>query len=182
MSPRSQLTIAVITLVLSISAFAVSWTQAISQKHYNNLAVRPHVAVIPNVGGEGQKNGLYLTNVGLGPAMLKNIRINVGGQKFEGFGSSPLSQALRAAGLNPLCFIRSWPNEGAWLKAGDDYPLMAQSRALMPQCGKEVLKLMTIADMTIEVEYEDLDQNSFQFLGNSRTNDADAIEMLGHLP
>jgi hypothetical protein len=175
--PRFQFTIAVITLVLSISAFAVSWTQAISQQRYNSLAVRPHVAVIAGIWPGGQKTGLYLTNVGLGPAMLKNIRIKVGGQEFEGFGRSPVYQALRAAGLNSQCFVRSWPEEDSWLKSGDDYPLMAETSPGTPECLHEALKLMTVVDMTIEVDYEGLDETSFRFVGKSRINDPEAIEM-----
>jgi len=125
---------------------------------------------------------LYLTNVGLGPAMLKNIRIKVGGQEFEGFGSSPISQALKAAGLNPKCFIRSWPKEDSWLKVGDNYPLMAATTAVMPGCYGDVIKLMTLVDMTIDVDYEDLDGHGFRFVGTSRTNDPDAIEMARRMP
>lgn len=170
-----------ISPALATAAILVSTLQACSERHYSSLAVRPHVIVTPYTEGPGMRTGLYLDNDGLGPALLKDIRITVSGQSFGGFGSSPLSDAAKAAGLNPSCFAKSWPKEGAWLKVGEEYPFLGQTKSTLAvlSCTKQALRLVTTVDMRIEVDYEDLDGKSYQFIGDSRANDADAF-VLSH--
>lgn len=173
------LTLPVLSVVMAGIALGVSVYQAATSRHYSNLAVRPHVIITPYTEGPGMRTGLYLDNDGLGPALLKDIRITVSGQTFHGFGSSPLADAAKAAGLNPMCFARSWPKEGAWLKVDHEVPFLAQTKAtdVALLCTKEALRLVTMVDMKIEVDYADLDGEMHQFKGDSRTNDADAFAL-----
>lgn len=180
LSEKSSARMAIVSTILSVVAIFSTLLQAFSERHYSKLGVHPNVVITPLAEG-ASRLGLYISNDGLGPALLKDIRVDVNGQHFRGFGSSPLSQAAKAAGLDPMCFARGWPKEGTWLKVGQETPFLAMTSAIRPECIKEALRLITVTDMHIEIDYEDLDGDAFQFVGNSKTNDADAMDLVRRL-
>lgn len=60
-----------IALVASILAVVFSWQQNNITKEHNRLSVKPILQLTPMVEGDNKRIGLYLSNVGLGPAIIK---------------------------------------------------------------------------------------------------------------
>jgi hypothetical protein len=68
--------IASIALIISIGALIVSSWQYSAQIEHNKLSVKPHMAVTYILeSGKRERNGIYVSNPGLGPAIIKTVSV-----------------------------------------------------------------------------------------------------------
>jgi hypothetical protein len=76
--------ISTLALIISVGALIVSTLQyRVVRKHYR-LSVRPHVNFTFILeGGTAERNGIYLANLGLGPAIIKALSVEVGGKSYN---------------------------------------------------------------------------------------------------
>jgi hypothetical protein len=74
--------VSIAALGVSIAAYQVSSAQRdIAHSHleavrkHQQLSVKPNVRVVAYFEGQDRRNGIYITNVGLGPAIIKSVQI-----------------------------------------------------------------------------------------------------------
>ena len=58
---------AIVTLIVSVLAMAFAWEKVAISKDHNRRSVKPVLQITPFVEGPGERNGIYLSNDGLGP-------------------------------------------------------------------------------------------------------------------
>lgn len=77
-------------------ALALSIYEGYQNRRHNRLSVKPHIGLNFDVGPD-RKSQVYFRNEGLGPAILRNISIQVnGGEKFSGMTAEGIENALKA--------------------------------------------------------------------------------------
>jgi hypothetical protein len=127
--------------------------------------------------GKSGRNGIYLSNDGLGPAIIKNFSVKSGGVVASGFESDRWTEIIATTAANPLCFGTAWPKGEVALKAGLEIPLVFITRAEGAEiCYAELIKLVGGNAIDISVEYESIYQEKQVITRNqkvfSRTFDA----------
>ncbi len=164
-----QTIIAAIAVPISIIAAVFAWWQVeLTQKH-NRLSVRPILQVTPYLEGKDGKNGLYLSNDGLGPAIIKSFTARSGGIIAEGFGADRWHELIAQTAANPNCFKTGWPKGETAIKAGDVLPMFVvapgEGSAL---CQLELVKLVGGSAIEIEIKYESMYEESSVLRADSR--------------
>jgi len=115
-------------------------------------SVRPHMRVASYVEGPGagKKTGLYLTNLGLGPATLTKLSIEMGGQTYDLMQPHGQEIAVQAMGLNSLCVVIVAPEPGTVLKVNEEGPLLAStSSPIAPLCALPLMKALDKRDIKV---------------------------------
>ncbi|WP_415844401.1 hypothetical protein ACMYUJ_14620 [Stutzerimonas zhaodongensis] len=145
------------TAALGISALALGFTlwQGWTLIEHNRLSVRPHVISTPYIEGPGARNGLYIVNLGLGPALLTNVSISFNGTAYD-LSTDFWEEALAAIGIEPGCFSRSWLPMGAAILVDQEIALLAMRDVSVPLCLHESLKLLTEHRIEVAMEYGSL--------------------------
>ena len=146
-----------LNLVLSIGALVVSIVAAgfaalqvkvaadqnEAAERHNKVTVAPLIRVIPYAEGKGGRNGLFVSNVGLGPATISGFSATAGAINASGFEADHWPEILAAAGAIPMCFATGWPRAGSVVRAGEELPLVYITRAEgFETCHAEMIKLM----------------------------------------
>lgn len=149
--------IAVLALLISLVAVYFTREQLEVSRLHNRLSVKPILDVTPHAEGTDGRNGFYLTNVGLGPAILTSFSASTGDLSMEGFGSDRWQSVLNAAEANENCFATGWPREAAALKSGDEIALFEVTSANDSEfCFAEMIKLMGGVGIDVKVGYQSI--------------------------
>jgi hypothetical protein len=78
------------------------------ERHYR-LSVKPHVVITFTLeGGTGEKNGIYIANPGLGPAIMKALSVEVGGKSYDAMDKRVWRNIFRDLAIVPGCFRQGW--------------------------------------------------------------------------
>jgi hypothetical protein len=150
-----QTAAAVLALFISIFAAVFSWQQVEVSRVHNRISVAPILHVTPYAEGKSGRNGLYVSNVGLGPALIKEFRASSGAFVAEGFESDRWIDILAAAKINPACFATGWPRLDSVVKAGEELPLVHVTKADGADiCYTEMIKLIGGTGVEVAVTYE----------------------------
>lgn len=168
---RIELIASVSAVLISLFAVGLSWWQLEVGREHNRLSVRPLVIVTPYLEGPGGRNGLYLSNEGLGPAVLKDMKAVVAGKSFGGLGMSHWRQILKELNANPLCFSQAWPTYESVLKVGEELPILSLTKADLPICGSAAFELLTQRKMSMQVDYASLYGEAFVWSGSAQVNE-----------
>lgn len=115
-------------LAIAFGALCVSLWQLDIAREHNILSVRPFLMVTPHLAGE--KNGLYLTNEGIGLGIVTDLSVVVSGKKYTGLGKNQWPHILQDSGFDPLCFSIAWPTETAVLRPGMEIEIGAVESGL----------------------------------------------------
>lgn len=99
-----QTVAAVLALCISVFAAFFAWKQVEVAQVHNRLSVAPLLHITPYAEGKTGRNGLYVANVGLGPAVITEFSVKSLDFLASGFESDRWSELLVKAGINPLCF------------------------------------------------------------------------------
>lgn len=177
--------IALLALAISLIAVWFTWKQVeISQTH-NRLSVTPILQLTPYLEGVGKRNGLYLTNDGLGPALIKTFSVTLRGDRTEGFESDRWGEIVTSLKLTPECFGHAWPRNETTISAGVEIPLIFVTNASGKEfCFLEAVQMFGGEPILIELEYESI-------YGDRKTVSADSkirseilehyVELISHL-
>lgn len=142
---------------ISIFAAVFSWQQVEISRVHNRKSVEPILQITPYMEGKGRRNGLYLTNDGLGPAILKGFSVKSGGVVASGFGSDRWFEVLATTVSLPACFATGWPKGEVALRPGIEIPLVSLTNAEGTEiCGLELVKLIGGKPIEIRVQYESI--------------------------
>ncbi|MDQ0586647.1 hypothetical protein [Variovorax paradoxus] len=150
-----QTTVSIAACVLSLAATCFAWQQIEISRTHNRLTVKPMLQLVPQLKGPGGRNGLYLTNTGLGPAIIKEFTVESGRGVFSGLGPDRWAEALSAARLKADCFATGWPRTETPIKAGDELSLLRLTSAEnSAPCFAELVKLVGGEGVTTIIRYE----------------------------
>ena len=172
-----EIALPTLALVISIASAVFTWQQV--DKH-NHISVKPLLQITPYAEGKAGKNGIYLSNVGLGPAIISGFTVASSTFEVSGFSSDRWVEILRAAQVDPMCFATGWPREGATIKAGDELPLISLTKAGgAERCYAEMIKLMGGAGVKASIEYHSVYEDVQKTTGSSKVNSA-TLQALYH--
>lgn len=152
-----QAVTAALALPISILAAVFTWQQLEIGREHNRLSVAPILQITPYLEGLGGKNGFYMTNEGLGPAVIKSFSVRSGGVAAEGFGADRWSEIIATTEANPACFGSGWPKGETTLRPGDEKPVLFLTKSAgSSACLAEMVKLAGGRAIDIEIGYESM--------------------------
>ena len=131
------------------------------ERHYR-LSVKPHVNVMFYLEGrKDQKNGIYLGNNGLGPAIIKAVSVEVGGKSYSAADKHPWRSMLRDLDIVSNCFKYRLAQPGTALKSGEEFALLIVTNAESPvidgrPCHVELIRLMKAEGLKVHIHYESM--------------------------
>lgn len=162
--------ISLAALVVAIGALCVSlWQLSVARQH-NVLSVRPFLLVTPHFAGSGEKNGLYLTNEGIGLGIITSMSVIVSGKVYAGLGTSQWPTILRSMNLNPLCFSMGWPTKLAALSPGKEIQILGASKKPSAGCELAMINFLMRKDVSIVLHYTSLYHEAHIFNGDTSIN------------
>lgn len=162
----------------AIFAAVFAWKQVELSREHNRLSVMPILQVTPYLEGKGKRNGLYLSNDGIGPGILKGFSVKSAGVTATGFESDRWPEILSANHLSLDCFAMAWPKGEAALKVGYETPLLALSNAeLLRPCLIELIKLVKDPLVEVRIEYESIYGEKKYFTTNSKISSSAVDEL-----
>lgn len=169
--PVIQTIIAVLALCISIIAATFAWQQVEISRVHNKLSVTPLLYITPYAEGKSGRNGLYVSNVGLGPAIINNFSVKAEGVVASGFESDRWPEILTALHINPTCFATGWPKRQSAVKAGDELLLLNITKADgADACFTEIIKLIGGKGVELTIGYESIYGDKKLVSENSKIN------------
>ncbi|MFS6938239.1 hypothetical protein [Neisseria animaloris] len=140
-----------LSLIISIFTLIFLIEQVDLSREHNRNSVKPYLNFYAVAVGNN-KDGLYFSNEGLGPAVITEILIN--GKRYPDLKSSDWQRITREAGLTYGCFAFGALKEKMAIRAGaDNAPLIVLSKSTnLPQtCYMESLILQE--KVALKVKY-----------------------------
>jgi len=151
----SSFSISIVALVVSIATAAIALKQMAITRDHNRKSVMPALQITTHLEGEGGRNGIYISNDGLGPAYLKDFSVKYKDTIRSGLGPSKWVEILTVSSELPICFSEGWPEKDAILKPGLETPLLhVADYKNIDICGSEVAQLMEVEPLEFFVLYE----------------------------
>lgn len=163
------------------SAGAGLWAAWATHQSYtsNKLLYRPYAITTQYFDDTSRKYGIYLSNAGLGPAIIKSMTVTVGGRRYTGLGPSIWPQFRADLGLSATgCFRTGWPVQDSVVKAGEEIPLFTVSELANLACHIQMMKLLADNSIVIEIKYASLYGDEFSASGDMRLNDDTARQLV----
>jgi hypothetical protein len=169
-----------------VSAGASLWAAWATHESYtsNKLVYRPYAISTQYFDDTSRKYGIYLSNAGLGPAIIKSMTVKVGDRRYTGLGPSIWPQFRADLGVSATdCFRTGWPVQDSVVKPGEEIPLFTVSGVANLACHAQMLRLLANNSIVIEIKYASLYGDEFSTTGDMRLEDATArqlTEQIGH--
>jgi hypothetical protein len=147
---------------VSSGALIISSLQYKAVTRHHRLSVKPHVNVIFYLEGAlNQRNGIYIANPGLGPAIIKAVSVEMGGKSYSAVNKHTWRNVLHDLSIEPNCFkYRLLHPEGA-LKSGEEFELLTLTHANPPivdgrHCQIELERLLMAEGLKVRIQYESM--------------------------
>jgi hypothetical protein len=151
-----------IGIVTALVATTGTWYQSGIARQHNELSVQPKLRFVPYIEGDGRRNGIYIANVGLGPAEVTGLKLVVAGQHYDLMNKGSHRGVLQAIQANLLCFAESQPVPGFHVKAGDLEPLfVSANNALFNRCHQLVALALMNQPFEFELAYRSIYGRAF---------------------
>jgi hypothetical protein len=167
-----EIVAAILAILVSLLALGVSFWATSQAKTQARLSVRPYVVAAPLLDESGGKIGLYLSNAGIGPAIIKDMSVTIGGRSYKGLGPSIWPQFIQDVNGTRFCYRTGWPAQNAVLRIGADDPLLTVAVTASPSCKSEILKILAGERIYVHVSYESIYEDAFSFDGDVHMNDS----------
>lgn len=142
-------------MIISICALSVSIWQGMVAREHNRLSVKPNLLITPYLEGHGGKNGIYLSNDGLGPGIITHASITINNKDYD-LSKNPWPAVFNDINIKSDCFALSWAPSGATLKASEEKALIQTTRAELDGCYFETKKLITDYKIKINIDYKSI--------------------------
>ena len=146
------------SLAVSILTLFYLIAQVDLSREHNRNSVQPYLYFYTVATGNN-KDGIYFSNEGLGPALITEISIN--GKRYPDLKNSDWRMITKEAGLTYDCFAFGALKEKVAVRAGaEDGPLIVLSKAtnLPPTCYMESLVLQE--KIILKVKYTSIYKES----------------------
>lgn len=169
------------SVVIAVCAVCVSLWQGIVAREHNKLSLKPYFASAPRLPGIGGENGVFLSNHGGGPAFITKATIRANGKTFD-LTKNSWPNIYDHLGVKKLCYYESWIPEGTAIKGGQNIKLLAPtSNPLDPDCPLQFIKLLSVVELNLFLEYESVYEDTFTYtkrIGMSKEDIATYRELL----
>ena len=141
--------------IVSIAATWFAWQQLKAAKKHNRLSVTPKLQ-ITSYAEAGGRSGIYISNDGLGPAIVTNFIVRYEDNEWSGLGESRWGGILNAGGFDSVCFDTEWLPKELILKAGADDKLLGLRGPMSDDilCRTEFVSITDTRPIDLEVHYE----------------------------
>ena len=167
-----QSSAAAAAVLISLAAVFFTWSQLQDSREHNRISVRPILQITPYLEGAGpdKRNGIYLSNDGLGPAIIKSFSVKSSEVVASGFGPDRWAEIIATTEANPLCFASGWPKGETAIRAGTEVPLvyLTAAKPISDLCMAEVIKLIGGKAIDIEVAYESIYEQAWHLKADSK--------------
>ena len=174
----SVLAIPIASVAVSVCATWLAYKTYASSK----LLYRPYAIATPYFDDTGKKHGIYLSNAGLGPAIIKNMTVTVDGKEYAGLETSVWPRFIADMGLSPMgCFRTGWPTPNAVVKSGDDVPLVTVSEFGAFDCMRQIFQVLATKKVMMVISYSSLYGDDFTSSNRLSLNDANATRLAQQL-
>lgn len=151
-----------IALIASILAVIFSWQQNSITKEHNRQSVKPILQLTPMAEGDGKRNGLFLSNVGLGPAIIKKFEVSTKNNNVSGFESDKWDSILTAANVKADCFATAWPTNNATVQVDGEVPLLSITNSdNHDKCLPEMIGLVGGDEIQVKITYQSIYGDTF---------------------
>ncbi|QJI30096.1 hypothetical protein HKK55_15775 [Pseudomonas sp. ADAK18] len=179
--PSSGTVLSIVAVVISIAAASIAYWQLDLMREHNRLSVRPYLMITPHLTAE--KAGLYLSNEGIGPGIITSFKIRVADEQFDGLGDSRWPAVLKKARLNPECFSKGWPTQGAAVRPGNEIAILAPTKSTLfgALCLVQMSLFLQKNEVFADMEYESLYKERFTFSAPLKINEELDMGALGKL-
>ncbi len=168
---------------IAIIALGVSIHQGYETRRHNRLSVRPIMAS-KTTYEPGEDQGLFLENVGFGPAVVTKIELFVKGYRIHGDSPKEIwTKAIRhlkdlAPGLQAqeAAFVR-WFNVGMSIKPGESNSLfVVRGESANPETSEAIQEAVEL--IGLKIRYKSLYDETFTFaVGNVTVNAEEQREL-----
>src|SRR5919108_799517 len=151
-----------LALFISVGAFIVSSLQYRAVTRHYRLSVRPHMNVnLYLEGGLSERNGIYIENPGLGPAIIKALSVEVGGKSYSTVDKRLWQNVFHDLTIPPGCFRQRSMQSGSVLKSGEELALLTITHATPPivdghLCHIELLKFLKAEGLKVRIQYDSM--------------------------
>lgn len=165
MSQLFATTIAVLALVISI------W-QSYSTKIHNELSVLPALTIQSKIKGRERENGVFLSNEGMGPGIVKGISISLDDEKFDiaGQGWQPFFTYI---GEDSKCFLSEKLSENSKVSASETIALLEVPPQSSAFCYFQLNHILGTKDIEMTIDYESIYGNKMSYTNSLKLNDED---------
>jgi hypothetical protein len=154
-------------IVMAAAAICVGCYQAWLAHETTKMSVRPHIRVAAYFEGPGKRTGLYLTNLGLGPATLTKLTLGMNGQTFDLMQPHGQEVAVKTMGLDSFCVAIIAPEPGVVIKANEEAPLVSSTTSpMVPLCSLQLMKAISKQDIKVQAEYSSMWDEKLQSTQN----------------
>lgn len=168
-----------ITLAIALLALLASAWQGFSAKRsaeesqaqtelvrqQSHQSVRPLLQASPQF--ERDRAGLFLRNLGLGPAVITRFTVKGGSLTLPGPTSEWIT-LLDELKQPPECYRVAWPRVGDILAVADTIPLVSVRPDAPPACMAFASKLFIgPSSFTVEIEYKSIYEEPFKMSAES---------------
>jgi hypothetical protein len=170
MKKKTERKISLSALFISFLALGLAWWQLELGRKHNKLSLKPLLTITPYSEGKDGKNGVFISNQGLGPAILKDFTVTIDGKTYKGLGENKWTEALKAAKTEPLCYKHGWPTSNSIIKVGEEIAILTPTAANIPICNLAMFVLQMGKNISISIEYESLYEEKYTVNGGTKMN------------
>lgn len=105
--------------ITTLALFVTIWNASESREH-NRLSVRPNLLFTVEYSATKEENGIYLTNQGMGPALIQEFRIYIDEAEINTSNLPQMSKEIqKKLNLKNILTIFGYYEAGDVMKAGD---------------------------------------------------------------
>lgn len=141
-----------------------------TQRH-ERLMVRPYVRVVWYLEGAGGRNVLHLENAGLGPAIVKSVKVRLDGRSLDLLSNGMHKEFVKVLGArtksiasSEACFADLQPESDFVIRIDRPEPLLVRSNnaLLSNACAGLFALALTSGPIEFDVRYESFAEDRFE--------------------
>lgn len=121
---------AIMSTVIAAAALFVAIWSGFQTREHDELSVQPILNIHFQNSPESEYSGLMVSNVGLGPALIGEVVVEVDNKTMPDLGYGGLKTAISNMGIDNNWVVISKLGSGLVIPAGSEIPLIAVSKRL----------------------------------------------------
>jgi len=149
--------IALCAIIIAGLSFYLARKQFQEVKEHHRLSSAPYVSIDANISPHAGDMGIFLYNKGVGPAILREMKIYVKNDKYDGLSNKRCfwNEIFTKLGLNEgdkYKFIVRYLDKGEYLPANEKKWLISLSERYDPEKNRDFV-IEIITNIRIELKY-----------------------------
>lgn len=153
--------IALCAVVIAVLSFFVTIWESYTSRSHNRLMVKPHLYIDLNVVST-EPIRLVLKNNGLGPALIKSLRMFVEGKEISSSGEKLYNEAMKFIGLDEYSFHFFLLTSDHAFSVGDEIDLFVFDNNELDEEDILVIK-KNLDKLNIVIKYESIYGVTYQY-------------------